>query len=872
MSIAPQPSGEWKALGDRQYRRHEMYQMAWHGIDLSKYRVACAPFGGPIALTRDDSKIQAVSKDTIKPSIQIFSSKGTQISTFLWDRGRIVALDWTREENLLCVLRDGTVLIFSLHAKSSSEPLIQFSLGAEVKQEGVIDVKLSASGVVVLTANYSFWAVTDFEEPRPQKLADCGLTEEPTSWCIVEPKFQAIATPTDPGVTTGKASSDSIAATSTSAVPTTDSSVHKMVEVFVATRSGTILVVDADGVKDQLLSIGPFTQMAVAPSGKILACFTASGKLLVVSIDFAKVFSKFDTKSKVVPRQLEWCGSDSVLLYWDKILLMVGPGGGYSSYSYDEPLVVISECDGARIISNSRCELLQRVPDVLEEIFKIGATSPPAQLYDAWRHFQERSPKADEYLRSIKAGSHLADAVDACIEAAGHEFSYTTQRSLLQAASFGKSFLDFYYANRFVDMARTLRVLNCVRHPEIGVALTYRQYKMMGVHSLIDRLINRHLHLLAWRICQYLKIKGDKVLVNWACAKVKAASSSGAGRASHPQQLAQLIVDRLSTVPGISYAEIASTAYRFGNPKLATLLLEYEPRAADQVPLLISMQQEELALQKATESGDTDLVYLVLLYMKRTLPRDKFFMIIHNKPVPLALLINYCKKQDLALLKDIYYRAKRPLESGNICALEAYNKPDLEGRLNTLQVALNIYKEGGKATEFQAKACDDQIKLLILQRGLEASLGTKLIDCSLSETLYRIIALGHFKRAAKIKSEFKLPDKRFWWIKIKALAQTQNWEELATFAKEKRSPVGYKPFADVCIEGGVNSEAARYISRIADESDQLNYWIRIQRFNEAADVAMKMKSIEALNFVKSKATKDSQATMYVNKLITQLQS
>lgn len=36
-------------------------------------------------------------------------------------------------------------------------------------------------------------------------------------------------------------------------------------------------------------------------------------------------------------------------------------------------------------------------------------------------------------------------------------------------------------------------------------------------------------------------------------------------------------------------------------------LLDYEPRAADQVPLLISMEQDELALIKAIESGDTDL-------------------------------------------------------------------------------------------------------------------------------------------------------------------------------------------------------------------------------------------------------------------------
>ena len=36
-----------------------------------------------------------------------------------------------------------------------------------------------------------------------------------------------------------------------------------------------------------------------------------------------------------------------------------------------------------------------------------------------------------------------------------------------------------------------------------------------------------------------------------------------------------------------------------------------------QVPLLISMQEDERALMKAIEGGDTDLVFLALLHMKR---------------------------------------------------------------------------------------------------------------------------------------------------------------------------------------------------------------------------------------------------------------
>ena len=35
--------------------------------------------------------------------------------------------------------------------------------------------------------------------------------------------------------------------------------------------------------------------------------------------------------------------------------------------------------------------------------------------------------------------------------------------------------------------------------------------------------------------------------------------------------------------------------------------MDHEPRAADQVPLLLTMKEDQLALTKAVDSGDTDL-------------------------------------------------------------------------------------------------------------------------------------------------------------------------------------------------------------------------------------------------------------------------
>ena len=62
------------------------------------------------------------------------------------------------------------------------------------------------------------------------------------------------------------------------------------------------------------------------------------------------------------------------------ILLMVGPYGDWIKHTLEEHTVLVSECDGVRLISGDRHEFLSRVPDSLVDIFKIGSTAPGACL------------------------------------------------------------------------------------------------------------------------------------------------------------------------------------------------------------------------------------------------------------------------------------------------------------------------------------------------------------------------------------------------------------------------------------------------------------------------------------------------------------
>lgn len=53
-------------------------------------------------------------------------------------------------------------------------------------------------------------------------------------------------------------------------------------------------------------------------------------------------------------------------------------------------------------------------------------------------------------------------------------------------------------------------------------------------------------------------------------------------------------------------------------------LIDYEPKAQLQVPLLLRLGEEQVALNKAVESGNTDLVYTVILHLREHMPLSDF--------------------------------------------------------------------------------------------------------------------------------------------------------------------------------------------------------------------------------------------------------
>ncbi|KAJ8252797.1 hypothetical protein GJAV_G00205690 [Gymnothorax javanicus] len=810
-------TANWNPLGEAFYRKIELYEMKWNLRDgLRDCLVAAAPYGGPIALLKEPQRRSPSSR----PQLEIYSCSGVSMASFPWKSGPVKQLGWTVSDDLLCVQEDGNVLVYDLFGGFKRN----FSMGNEVFQNHVLEAKVFHSpygtGVAIVTGAFRFTLATNIDDLKLRRLPEVpGLQGAPSCWAVLTQDRQSkVLLANGP---------DLFILDNTSCTPVTPPGLSPMASSIV--------------------------HMAVSFSYKHLALFTDSGHVWMGLSSLKDKLSEVETKFRTSPKQMVWCRrprsqQPSVVIMWDQHLLVAGECKDTIQYHLDDESVLVPELDGVRIICGTSHELLQEVPAACEEIFKIASMAPGALLLEAHKEYEKQSQKADEYLREIKEQSLLGEAVRQCVEAAGHEQEPETQKTLLRAASFGKCFLSNFPPEQFVSMCRDLRVLNAVRDYSVGIPLTHSQYKHMTVQVLTDRLVYRKLYPLAIEICCYLKTPEyqgvSRVLKHWACCKVQQKEEAD-------DVIARAISAKLGETAGISYSEIAARAYECGRIELAIKLLEFEPRSGEQVPLLLKMKRSQLALSKAIESGDTDLVYTVVTYLKNEMNRGDFFMTLRNQPVALSLYRQFCKYQEQDTLKDLFNQDDDHQELGNFYVRASYQEGKLEARLSLLQSAVDEYNKA--KNEFSAKATEEEMRLLRFQRRVEEDKGERVLGSSLHDTMHCLLMAGLHKQAEQLYKEFRVPDKRYWWLKLKALAEKEDWDELEKFAKSKKSPIGYLPFVEVCVKHHNKYEAKKYVSKVTPEQ-KVKAHLAVGELEGAAEAAIERRNEAEISLVLSRCS------------------
>ncbi|KAI4261985.1 MAG: hypothetical protein L6R42_002833 [Xanthoria sp. 1 TBL-2021] len=820
------PTADWEKVGDRFYRKVKLYDAVFdQELELENYVVAGAPYGGATALYRDEEKLHNYrAAQGAKSSIDIYSYSGKLIRQIKWDKGSIRGLGWSEDERLLVISEDGTVRCYY----DLQGDFTQFSLGFGAEELKVKACRFWSSGFVAILSNNHLVAVTHYIEPRPKLLA-IPPEDEVHSWTVIPPAY----------------------------------TLSRSVEVLLAIGQ-TIYVVDSSETEDRVLPNGPFKHISVSPNGLYVTLYTEDGMVWVITSDFQNKIGEYESKAKTPPKDVQWCGNDAVMLAWEDEVHLIGPNGASLRYYFDGWVHLLPDVDGVRLITNDVCEFLQKVPDCTEDVFKLGSTSPASVLLDAVDQLDKKSPKADENIRLIRP--NLLDAVGTCIQAAGQEFSVHWQKQLLKAASFGKSILDLYSSDDFVDMCEALRILNAVRDYRIGLPLSYDQYRRLTSGKLVQRLINRHEYLLAIRLSNYLRLPVSKIHVHWASQKVRTSTED-------EDTICHTVVSKLNNKPGISFEVVARAAYDEGRSHLATQLLNHETRAGKQVPLLLAMEEDEIALDKALESGDIDLVFFVLLQLKKKLPLASFFRLLTNRPIATAVVESSAKGQDQELLKDLYYQDDRRLDGANLLFGEALNQTVPQTKADKLKLAAKLLGDSKDPTSsLYSRSYTEAQALIRVQASLDHDFDAHYSGLSLNETILRLIKNGYGKRAAKLQSDFKIPEKTWWWLRLRGLVARRDFGELEEVSKQRRSPIGWEAFFNEVLSTGNQKVAGLFVPKCTGLSAQerSEMWVKCGMIAKAGEELVKVKDVNGLEELRGKARAGEAAE--IERMIAQFRS
>ncbi|KAF7473594.1 Hypothetical predicted protein [Marmota monax] len=397
-------TANWNPLGDSAfYRKYELYSMDWDlKEELRDCLVAAAPYGGPIALLRNPWRKEKAA--SVRPVLEIYSASGMPLASLLWKSGPVVSLGWSAEEELLCVQEDGAVLVYGLHGDFRRH----FSMGNEVLQNRVLDARIFhtefGSGVAILTGAHRFTLSANVGDLKLRRMPEVpGLQSAPSCWTTL--------------------CQDRVAHILLAVGPDLYLLDH-------ATCSAVMPPGLAPGVSS-------FLQMAVSFTYRHLALFTDTGYIWMGTASLKEKLCEFNCNIRAPPKQMVWCSRPrskerAVVVAWERLLMVVGDAPESIQFVLDEDSYLVPELDGVRIFSRSTHEFLHEVPVASEEIFKIASMAPGALLLEAQKEYEKESQKADEYLREIQELGQLTQAVQQCIEAAGHEHRPDMQKSLLR--------------------------------------------------------------------------------------------------------------------------------------------------------------------------------------------------------------------------------------------------------------------------------------------------------------------------------------------------------------------------------------------------------------------------------------------------------
>ncbi|KAJ9468003.1 Vacuolar protein sorting-associated protein 16-like protein [Diplonema papillatum] len=907
--------GLWAKVGGLTYRcisacAHEGLPV----VDGSMVRVAAG--GGGLAAASGHGGGGPVK-------MAVWTLSGVKTSEWVWREAdppcRLLAWDWARGDWIVTVGDDGAAVVYSI----TGQEVARFPITHNTPAAGrpLVRAHVDAEWVIGFSATHAL-------KTRMPALAEGGQPDKkPADSVLLAAEAQLVL------------SNPTMAKSATCAVVP-----QGVVYLFTPFCSFALFDSDAGGRPP----FEPCAKAALSPGGAHIALYDAGILKVTQAADFTKVLleeivedpsAQTDgtgasnpahdksgkpslTPGDPLPCQypvhdVAWCGNDAVLVsHRDASSFMhyvsiVTPKQSAALKAYrTQHLFLRAEIDGCRVLHDRGCDFVQRAGPDSVAVHRLPG-SDPGLLFAAWAVHSNPANNGVNPLKMVRCIGNLSRAVTSCISAALLEFDETLQRELLKAASFGSALCPTRVDAAIVgDACADLRVLNALRHPAVGIPLTYPQFCATNrVKGVLQRLTARRRFDLALSVSEYCGTPAGRIVVDWAVSQLDVA-----GQNDHV--LASLIKAQFKKMPGLSPMPVVAAAKRLERYALALDILEAEPCLSKRVAQTLDLGELERALAfSSDEGGDPDLILHCTLLLRDKYGPDRkseFVRLLFGFPEAFHLYLSYSEHREAASLVDLHRSHHRYKDAAMLSlrnALDPRRNADIRSQIKALEAVRVTF---AKAQEHRARtgaagyppfpatpqpppfnsmggpshgapspphpACDAEVKLIdqhvkLLQFQDEHCAPEEYQGVvpgqPLAETATFLILGGHYKLAEQLRKDQNMSEKHFWILKVRTLCRSRKFDELekwvygsSGFSKGVKSlkntitkaPIGYEYFVQECMKSDRPEEAKKYVPKIADYALRCEQYCFVGAFNEAIDTAKEFSDPDLLLAIRSRTT------------------
>ena len=901
-------------VGSSRFKLAEAYSFSGSvagDIPFEDILYAAAKFGGPIAITADSSAHIRLNSSTsiILDNILIFYNNGvlarqiarSDLHKAFYEKSVpfIVGMDFLPDETLFVLSRQG---IYNMIDPFTGNNKV-YKLREVFYEEHIVQAKVIGKTVVFYTNQknqlYKFYFIRDIENPVVQEFSHSEIrvsfyegNDKP--FFLQRPFFL----PIHPSCSFSGKIECFVSHYKLGAYRLIEDEMDKY--EFVSHIPSSTLKKLPEVKEIQYIALSPMED----PLPKKMALLSSKNVVHVIIIDSSNAINlelKVPLLKDLDPenefeKKLFWCGISSIVITCGRFYILLTFEGEYKRLvNKSKGFLMVPELDCVRIFSQEKCEILKVVPEKYTKIFLPTSRAKAADLYNAYMENIEKNPSPENNIIEDKKG--LEEGVRDILDAAYFEINPEEQKNLLNAAAFGKAFLNksnsSFSHDYFTEVCKNLRVINALKECRIARIVTYMQFYYLDdiPRQFMEILMKYHLFYLANEIAQFLGYSRElisQIYINWACCKIE----------QHPndENLPEKIFERLKNDENASYIEVAHKAFEStsatekNRKDLALKIIKYEPSIQKKVAFLLWIDQYEPALIEASKSLDPNLIDLVILKMaKDTENGQNFWKLVSENPRTRPRLFKYIYDFRYQKVKKVHMKkkGKEPLpseirEDMDDCLVKFASNDERMmhyfGRCFTEMY--EIYEEYQDPKDKKIKtskkieplAVEDKLYLLEQASKLKPRVAftgdaVALYRTYLKEdggndkqeerTVYEIVkekALGNAE--GSLVKKYKMSDRVAFLAKLRALLEqherfrpNEGIDKLIEDKNKKGDLVPFYEITNLMIEHDITDKAEKYALRIKDWDEQLfmlKYIATTTSITLAVDQALALKKYDDL--------------------------